>query len=117
MRSPWRLALAEKGFSSWIKPIREGGQRKTSKGRVLLGTRDLSQSRKPSVGGGGNPAPRTYPVGVKELDGPQDVKLAGHKELDCHVPGERGHIVLACPLVDLLQELLGGLQERGGGKQ
>lgn len=56
----------------------------------------------------------TYPVGVEELDGPQDVELAGHEELDSHIPGERGHIVLACPLVDLLQELLGGLWERSG---
>lgn len=57
-------------------------------------------------------APPTYPVGVEELNGSQDVELAGHEELDGHVPGERGHIVLACPLVDLFQELLGGLQDR-----
>jgi len=62
----------------------------------------------------GYPAPLAYPVGVEELDGPQDVKLAGHEELDSHVPGERGHIVLARPLVDLLQELLGRLRERRG---
>lgn len=51
---------------------------------------------------------------MEELDGPQDVELAGHEELDSHIPGERGHIVLACPLVDLLQELLGCLWERSG---
>lgn len=61
-----------------------------------------------------DPASLAYPVGVEELDGPQDVKLAGHEELDGHVPGERGHIVLARPLVDLLQELLGCLRERQG---
>lgn len=71
------------------------------------------QSRKPTAGGG-DQTPLSYPVGVKELDGPQDVELAGHEELDGHIPGERGHIVLARPLVDLLQKLLGCLWERRG---
>lgn len=86
------------------------GERKKEQGEGGPRSRDLLQSRKPSDGG--VPAPLAYPVGVEELDGPQDVELAGHEELDSHIPGERGHIVLACPLVDLLQELLRCLWER-----
>lgn len=52
----------------------------------------------------------TYPVAVEELYGPQNIKLSCHEELYGHVPGQRRDSMLTCPLVDLLQELLCGLE-------
>lgn len=52
----------------------------------------------------------SYPVTVKKLNGSEDVKLAGHEELDGQFPGERWHTMLTGPLVDFLQKLPGSLK-------
>lgn len=54
---------------------------------------------------------RSYPVAVEELDGSEDVELAGHEELDGQFPGERRHSMLTGPLVDFLQKLPGRLKQ------
>ena len=54
----------------------------------------------------------TYSVGVKQLYGAEHIKFSGHEELDSHIPGEGGNVVLNCPLVNLFKKLLGGLFDK-----